>query len=162
MNLTKVAVSNALSQKIDASLANLTISITEAEIVNKTTLQSVINLAQSIYDRAVEGTQVGEFAAGSKAVLLAAIQAATAVNTAPVVSQQQLDDAAIVLNEAIQTFNEQFITIFAPGDANEDNLIDIGDLGTVAVHYGKTSASSDWSKAKVLTTIMTVRLTLTT
>ncbi|NQX67242.1 discoidin domain-containing protein [Paenibacillus alba] len=148
LNLTKVSVSNALSQKNDASLANLTISITEAEVVNKTTLQTVINSAQSIYDRAVEGTEVGEFAAGSKAVLLAAIQAASAVNTAPVVSQQQLDDAAIVLNEAIQTFNGQFITIFAPGDANGDNLIDIGDLGTVAVHYGKTSASSDWSKAK--------------
>ncbi|MBA2943071.1 discoidin domain-containing protein [Paenibacillus sp. CGMCC 1.16610] len=149
LNLTKVALSNALSQKMDASLANLTISITAAEAADKTTLQTVLNLAQSIYDRAVEGTQVGQHAVGSKAVLLAAIQTATAVNTAPAVSQQQLDDAAIVLNQAIQTFNNQFITTYAAGDVNEDRLVDIADLGEVAVNYGKTSAASDWDKIKV-------------
>ncbi|BFT75499.1 discoidin domain-containing protein [Paenibacillus sp. P36] len=148
LTLTKVALSNALSQKMDASLANLTISVTAAEAVDKTTLQTVLNLAQSIYDRAVEGTQVGQHAVGSKAVLLAAIQAAAAVNTTPAVSQQQLDDAAIVLNQAIQTFNEQFITSYASGDVNEDTLIDIGDLGKVAANYGKTSAASDWDKIK--------------
>ena len=110
LNLSKVAVSNSLGQKMDASLANLTISVTAAEAVVKTTLQTVLNLAQPIHDRAVEGTQVGQYPAGSKAVLLAAIQAAAAVNTAPAVRQQQLDDAANVLNQAIQAFNQQFIT----------------------------------------------------
>ncbi|MCR8632753.1 discoidin domain-containing protein [Paenibacillus radicis (ex Xue et al. 2023)] len=148
LTLSKVAVSNALGQKMDASLANLTVSVTAAVAVDKTTLQTVLNLAQSIYDRAVEGTQVGQYAAGSKAVLLAAIQAAAAVNTAPAVSQQQLDDAANVLNQAIQTFNQQIITIYAPGDINGDNTIDIGDLGIIAVNYGKTFASSDWNQIK--------------
>lgn len=148
LNLTKVTVSNALGQKMDASLANLTISVTASESVNKTTLQTVLNLAQSIYDRAAEGTQVGQYTVGSKAVLLAAIQAAAAVNTAAVASQQQLDDAANVLNQAIQTFNQQFITTYAPGDVNRDTLINIGDLGEVAINYGKTSAASDWDKIK--------------
>lgn len=148
LNLTKASVSNALSQTMDASLASLTISVTGAEAVNKTTLQTVLDSAQSIYDRAVEGTQVGQHAVGSKAVLLAAIQTAAAVNTASAVSQQQLDDAAIVLNEAIQVFNQQFITIFAPGDVNEDTKVDIGDLGLVAANYGKTSTAGDWDKIK--------------
>ncbi|NOV03593.1 discoidin domain-containing protein [Paenibacillus planticolens] len=148
LSLTKAAVSNGLSQKMDASLSNLTVSVTAAVAIDKTTLQTVLNLAQSIYDRAVEGTQVGQFSVGSKAVLLAAIQVAAAVNTAPAASQQQLDDAASVLNQAIQTFNQQFITIYAPGDVNKDTRINIGDLGQVAVNYGKTSASSDWNKIK--------------
>ncbi|MZQ83846.1 family 43 glycosylhydrolase [Paenibacillus sp. 5J-6] len=143
LNLSKAAVSNSLGQKMDASLANLTISF-----VDKTTLQTVLNLAQTIHDRAVEGTQVGQYAAGSKAVLLAAIQSAASVNTAPAVSQQQLDDAANVLNQAIQVFNQQFITTYAPGDVNRDTVINIADLGEVARNYGKTSAATDWNDMK--------------
>ncbi|MCR8632751.1 NPCBM/NEW2 domain-containing protein [Paenibacillus radicis (ex Xue et al. 2023)] len=143
--LTKVAVSNGLGQKLDATPANLTVSITAA---NKTSLQTVILLAQSIYDHAVEGTKVGQYAAGSKAMLLSAIQAASAINSNPAATQQQLDEAANTLNRALQAFSEQIITVYAPGDVNGDNAIDIGDLGKAAVHYGKTSDNSDWNEAK--------------
>ncbi|WP_246294106.1 InlB B-repeat-containing protein, partial [Paenibacillus planticolens] len=146
--LTKAALSNALGQKMDAPLANLTLSVTAAVAVDKTTLQTVLGLAQSIYDRTVEGTQAGQFAAGSKAVLLAAIQTAAAVGANPAVTQQQLANAANALNQAIQTFNQQIITVFSPGDVNGDYVIDIGDLGKTAAQYGKTTASSDWNAAK--------------
>ncbi|MBP1965072.1 cohesin domain-containing protein [Paenibacillus aceris] len=143
--LTKVAVSNGLGQKLDATPANLTVSITA---IDKTLLQTVIGLAQSIYDHAVEGTHFGQYAAGSKAVLLSAIQAATAIYSDPAATQQHLEDSAIALNQALQAFSGQIITVYAPGDVNGDNAIDIGDLGKAAVHYGKTAASSDWNEAK--------------
>ncbi|MDR6884773.1 discoidin domain-containing protein [Bacillus sp. 3255] len=145
--LTNAALSNGQGQQMDAQLTNLAVTVT-VTTVNKTTLQTVLGLAQSIYDRAVEGTQAGEYAAGSKTVLLAAIQTAAAVNANPAVTQQQSDDAANVLNHAIQTFNRQIITVFAPGDVNEDHVINIGDLGSAAQHYGKTTESSDWNEAK--------------
>ncbi|MZQ83843.1 hypothetical protein GQF01_17160 [Paenibacillus sp. 5J-6] len=143
--LTKVAVSNGLGQKLDAALANLTVSVTSTD---KTTLQTVIGLAQSAYDHSVEGTLVGQYAAGSRAVLLSAIQAASAIHSDPTATQQQLDQAANTLNLALQVFNGKIITVYARGDVNGDYAIDIGDLGRAAVYYGKTSASSDWNEAK--------------
>ncbi|NOV03591.1 NPCBM/NEW2 domain-containing protein [Paenibacillus planticolens] len=143
--LTQVAVSNGLGQKLDATPANLTVSITAAD---KTSLQTVIQQAQSIYDHAVEGTKVGQYKAGSTAVLLSAIQAASAIQSNPAATEQQLGEAANTLNQALQAFSGQILTEYAPGDVNEDNAIDIGDLGKAAVHYGKTSASSDWNEAK--------------
>ncbi|NQX67244.1 NPCBM/NEW2 domain-containing protein [Paenibacillus alba] len=143
--LTKVAVTGGLGQKLDATPANLTVSITAAD---KTSLQRIIRLAQSIYDHAVEGTLAGQYAAGSKVVLVSAIQAASAINSNPAATKQQLDKAANMLNQALQAFSGQIITVYAPGDVNGDNAIDIGDLGKAAVHYGKSSASSDWNEAK--------------
>ncbi|MBA2943074.1 discoidin domain-containing protein [Paenibacillus sp. CGMCC 1.16610] len=147
MVLTKVAVEGALGQKVDASLANLTVSVS-AVTTDKTMLQTVIEMAQSAHDHAVEGTQAGQYAVGSKAVLLTAIQTATAIDSDPAATQQQLDQAALTLNQALQAFSGQLITVYARGDVNGDNVIDIGDLGKAAVHYGKTSASSDWNEAK--------------
>ncbi|BFT75496.1 discoidin domain-containing protein [Paenibacillus sp. P36] len=144
--LTKVTVSNGLGQRVDAVPANLTVSVTAA--TDKTTLQTIIDLAQSSHDHAVEGKQTGQYAAGSKAVLLSAIQSAVAIQSDPAATQQQLDQAAITLNQALQAFNGKMITVYARGDVNGDNAIDIGDLGRAAVHYGKTSASSDWNEAK--------------
>ncbi|MBA2943075.1 hypothetical protein HZF08_32935 [Paenibacillus sp. CGMCC 1.16610] len=144
--LTKVAVSNGLGQKIDAVPANLAVSVTAT--ADKTTLQTIISLAQSIYDRSVEGTQAGQYTVGSRATLLSAIQAASAIDSDPAATQQQLDQAAMTLNQALQAFSGQIITVYKRGDVNGDNAIDIGDLGKAAVHYGKTSASSDWNVAK--------------
>ncbi|OCT14756.1 hypothetical protein A8709_11305 [Paenibacillus pectinilyticus] len=144
--LTKVAVSNALAQKIDSLLATLTVSVGSS--VDKTTLQTLMSLAQVIYDRAVEGTEVGQYPAGTKAVLLSAINAANIINSNPASTQQQLDEAANVLNLALQHFNQQMMTVFAPGDVNEDTFINIGDLGRVALHYGKNTDSADWNEIK--------------
>ncbi|MDD9267274.1 NPCBM/NEW2 domain-containing protein [Paenibacillus sp. GCM10023248] len=146
--LTNVSVSNGLGQKLDAAPANLTVSVTAAVTVDKTTLQTVLHAAQSIYDRAVEGTQAGQYAAGSKAMLLSAIQAASAAGANPAAAQQQLDEAANRLNQAIQSFHQQMITVFAREDINGDNVIDIGDLGLAALHYGKSPESSDWNEAQ--------------
>lgn len=56
---------------MDSLLTHLMVSVTGADVtvVDKTTLQTVMNLAQPVYDRADEGTQVGQYPAGAKAVL---------------------------------------------------------------------------------------------
>lgn len=146
MVLSKATVSNGFGQKVDATPASLTVSITAAS--DKTTLQTVISLAQSIYDHAAEGKQVGQYVTGSKAVLLAAIQAAVAIQSDAAATQQQLDEAANTLNQALQAFSGKIITVYKQGDVNRDNAVDIGDLGKAAVYYGKESTSSDWDEAK--------------
>ncbi|NOU69814.1 DUF4982 domain-containing protein [Paenibacillus sp. LMG 31461] len=143
--LTGVAVSNALGQKVDAQLTQLTVNVT---VVDKTTLQTVMTIAQSVYGNAVEGTLVGQYPAGNKAVLLAAINAAASMDLNPAATQVQIDGAAIVLNQAIQHFNQQIISVYARGDANKDGSIDIGDLGKVALYYGRDTTSADWNEIK--------------
>ncbi|NOU69812.1 hypothetical protein GC096_38005 [Paenibacillus sp. LMG 31461] len=149
--LTNVEVTNALSQKMDAQLTHLMVSVNgvdEVPVADKTTLQTVMTIAQSVYGKAVEGTVVGQYPVGSKADLTAAINAAHAIESNSASTQQQLDDAANVLNQAVQFFNQRMITAFAPGDANESGSIDIGDLGTVALYFGMHTGSADWNKAK--------------
>ncbi|WP_141692515.1 NPCBM/NEW2 domain-containing protein [Paenibacillus pectinilyticus] len=114
----------------------------------KTTLQAVMTVAQSVYDRAVEGTHVGEFQIDSKAVLLLAINDANSMYSNPVATQEQLEESANVLNQALQHFNQQMIRDYESGDVNEDGSIDIGDLGQVALHYGKNTTSTDWNLMK--------------
>ncbi|MGO4495130.1 discoidin domain-containing protein [Paenibacillus sp. 2RAB27] len=143
--LTKVAVSNGLGQKVDSQLTTLMVSV---GTVNKTTLQTLIDIAQNIYDKAVEGSDVGQYPIGKKAELAQAIAIAKTIKSNSASTQQEIDNAANVLNQAVQVFNEQMITVFALGDANEDNLINIGDLGTVALYFGMHTGSADWNKAK--------------
>ncbi|NOU69813.1 hypothetical protein GC096_38010 [Paenibacillus sp. LMG 31461] len=114
----------------------------------KATLQAVMTVAQSVYDRAVEGTHVGQFPIDSKAVLLLAINDADSMYSNPVAAQDQLEEAANMLNQALQHFNQQIIRVYEPGDVNGDGFINIADLGYVALHYGKTTTSADWNEIK--------------
>jgi len=83
--------------------------------VNYTAIDAVIATAQQLHDDATEGTLPGEFLAGSKADLQAAIDLATGVRNTNCVTQAQLDAATIALEEAIITFENQKITDVAPG-----------------------------------------------
>ncbi|MDQ6422164.1 DUF4838 domain-containing protein [Paenibacillus sp. LHD-117] len=40
------------------------------------------------------------------------------------------------------------IPVGIPADINKDGKVSVGDLGFVAAHYGKTSASPDWAQIK--------------
>jgi hypothetical protein len=71
-----------------------------------TALSAAIVTAQGVYDGATEGTENGNYAVGSKAILQAAIAASqTVVTNAGVTTQADIDTEAAVLNAAIATFN---------------------------------------------------------
>lgn len=86
--------------------------------VDYTTLDAAITEAQALHDGAVEGTNPGEYLAGSKATLQAAINTATEVRNLNCVTQQQLDAAEVALDAAVVAFEDAMIT-----DVNPDALV---------------------------------------
>ncbi|UJF31387.1 cohesin domain-containing protein [Paenibacillus hexagrammi] len=116
-------------------------------VVDKAALLALIADAQSKHDAATEGTGVGQYPAGTKAALQAAIDQAKAVADNTAATQQQVEQAVSSLTAALKTFTDSVITR-KPGDTNGDGQYSVGDLGMVAAAYGKTSADSDWNSYK--------------
>ncbi|WNR42745.1 CBM96 family carbohydrate-binding protein [Paenibacillus roseipurpureus] len=115
--------------------------------LDKAALVAMITAAQTLLANAVEGTNAGQYPAGSKNVLSAAIAAAVIVKNNASTSQAEVETAATTLQAAIDTF-----TTSVHGREREDvngiDGIDIVDLGLVAKNYGKTSSASDWQGIK--------------
>ncbi|WP_367398224.1 cohesin domain-containing protein [Paenibacillus sp. MSJ-34] len=116
-------------------------------VTDKRALSALIAEAQSVHDAAEEGTGVGQYPAGSKAILQSAIDAAKAVADRAEASQEEIDAAEAALRAALNAFKES-VHSGVPGDLNGDGKVSIGDLAIVAAHYGKTSSSPDWNIAK--------------
>lgn len=75
-----------------------------------TSLITGINEANSLHSNAVEGTEVGEYAAGSKMLLKDAINGAEkTLNNAPKKTQEELDNATSELLKEITIFKEKVI-----------------------------------------------------
>lgn len=111
--------------------------------IDKQALTNLIAEAQAFHDAAVEGTKIGQYQAGSKAALQAAIDAA-AVVAGGKPTQQQVQEAVFALNQALQTFKSLVITKL-PGDVNGDTRVSVGDLAQLAANYGMTSQDAGWS-----------------
>jgi len=79
--------------------------------VDKKVLVSTMSDAQKIHDAATEGTASGEYPSGSKLLLQNAIDAATAVNIDPLVSQVQVDVAIKTLKDSIASFQAKVIGV---------------------------------------------------
>ncbi|MDO8505501.1 MAG: fibronectin type III domain-containing protein, partial [bacterium] len=80
-----------------------------------TVLSAAITSAQSLHDGATEGTAVGEYAVGSKAILQSAIDAASLVTSAE--AQSVVNTAVTTLNSAVAVFSTQIIV----GISSESN-----------------------------------------
>jgi len=82
--------------------------------INYTALDASIIEAQDLHDNATEGTNIGDYEAGSKAELQTAIDLATQVRNNPDVTQSQVDAADVALQAAIDTFESKKIEQIAP------------------------------------------------
>ncbi|MBP1964095.1 NPCBM/NEW2 domain-containing protein [Paenibacillus aceris] len=116
-------------------------------VINKANLQAAIASAQQAYDAAIEGSAPGQYPVGSKAVLQAAINKAQAVVNNEQAGQDQVEQAAAELQEALQSFLSSVHTS-SPGDVNNDGKYSIGDLAIVAAAYGRTSDDPNWNQFK--------------
>lgn len=107
-------LSSSQSQ-VDAATSTLRTAITafqNAKItVSKTSLTAAIATANATYSAATEGTNKGNYPAGSKAVLLSAIAAAQSVADNSSASQTQVDAAVTTLNKAVSDFKALVITV---------------------------------------------------
>ncbi|MBP6856437.1 MAG: SH3 domain-containing protein [Candidatus Pacebacteria bacterium] len=83
---------------------------THAVTVNSdlTSLTSAIATAQALYDGAVEGTSLGQYAVGAKATLLSAINVASAITNTQ--AQSVVNTAITTLNTAVSVFESTIVT----------------------------------------------------
>jgi hypothetical protein len=144
-NATGEQVAGALNA-LNAAVNVFTDSVIPSIPVDRTVLNAAITAAQTKHDRAIEGTKVGKYAAGSKAVLQAAIDAAKKAGS----SQWQVDQAVTMLGNAMQLFSKKIVTLI-----EGQTKVTIRDLSIIAKFYGVTSVDPNWSeieKADVLGT----------
>jgi galactosylceramidase len=120
----------------------------EIVYVDKSSLNARISQAQGVHDSAQEGSAVGQYPAGSKAKLLAAIEAARAVAADVAAGSEQVEQALAVLTAELSSFEASVITRMH-GDLNGDGKFSIGDLGMAAQYYGKTSSDPNWDVHRV-------------
>jgi endoglucanase len=92
-----------LGRRVDVTPAALTMNV---NLVNRTELLDLLTSTQARHDAAVEGTRNGEYGAGSKEALLAAITQATVVYENVGATQEQVTQAIASLNQALETFNQ--------------------------------------------------------
>ncbi|CAN7377580.1 cohesin domain-containing protein [Paenibacillus sp. LjRoot56] len=131
---------------LESTLASFKFTV-NVQYANKTNLTAAIVAAEALYNASVEGTLIGQYPAGSKATLQSAINAAKAVEADNSVSQAQIDAATSLLVGAVDAF-KLTVNKQKPEDLNGDNRISVSDLYPILIHYGKTSASADWSTAR--------------
>lgn len=131
---------------LDAVVSSKSISV-GAVSADKAALSAAITVAEGVYDAAEEGDKAGQYPVGSKAILMAAIDAAKAVLNDVNATQAQVDSAVETLNGAVDAFNASKL-VFDIGDNNENGGIDIGDLAIIAYYYGCNTGSPNWDEAK--------------
>ncbi|MFD0616256.1 beta-N-acetylglucosaminidase domain-containing protein [Paenibacillus sp. GCM10027629] len=146
ISISNATLADHVGAESNIAVSSLAIQVNPAPS-DKTELNNLIRTAQAAYDAAVEGTQIGQYPAGSKAKLLTAIKAAQAVANNASATVDQVAAAIQALQQALDTFKASVITT-KPGDVNGDGKVSIGDLAMVAAHYGKTSSSPDWAQVK--------------
>ncbi|WP_194843257.1 sugar-binding protein [Paenibacillus sp. B01] len=106
---------------------------------DKTALAAAVNAAKAKASKAKEGTKVGQYAVGSKAVLQAAIDSASAVSGDPAATQAQVDQAKSAIESAHQTFLTRIITL-VPGQTS----VTVKDLALLVKAFGKKSTDAGW------------------
>lgn len=132
-------------QGVETEMDGTSYSVQIRASVDVSALQDLITEAQAKHDAAVEGSHAGQYPAGSKAALQAAIDKAKAIAENAEATQQQVEQAVVELQAALQTFINA-VNTRTPGDTNGDGSFSVGDLAIVAASYGKTSQDADWAQ----------------
>jgi|GEM_PF-1190926 len=109
----------ATQAEIEAAVASLNEAVAafDAKVisVNRIELESAITTVQAKHDAAVEGGQIGNYPAGSKAELQKAIDSAKAVRDDEASTQTAVDAAITALNAAVIAFeNKKIVYIELP------------------------------------------------
>lgn len=103
---------------VDAAVAALYAAVAAFDaklvVVDLTALAAVIDAAQEKLDAATEGGAVGNYQAGAKAALKAAINSAVAVKDNTASTQAQINAAVTALNAAVTAFESKKIVSSGP------------------------------------------------
>ncbi|NOV03751.1 family 20 glycosylhydrolase [Paenibacillus planticolens] len=148
VSVGSASIANGQGNELQVADASRMISVISVPPVDKSFLNDLIAEAQGKHNAATEGTGSGQYPAGSKATLQAAIDKAKAVADNASATNQQVEQASADLNAALQAFLSSVVT-YQPGDVNGDNKFTIGDLAIVAKYYGAKEGDANWNEAKI-------------
>lgn len=104
--------------------------------VDKTVLQTTINTAANLISTTTEGTAVGDYTAGSQAILQDAINLAQVIFDNTSSTQTQVNVAVVSLNSAIDTYNGAVVEEIDPANLVGHWKFDDGSGTTVADDSG--------------------------
>jgi endo-1,4-beta-D-glucanase Y len=130
----------------EVSVMGKVLTLPVVTTVDKTLLLSTITSANTLYTSAVEGTATGNYQTGSKATLLTAITAATAVNTSTTATQADVDAAVVALNTAVTSFQSKIIgtnkTALVAAISNATTIYNAAVEGTALGQYPAPAKSN--------------------
>lgn len=131
----------------------------DVDQVDKTVLAQRIQEAETLLENTVEGTAEGQYIPGSKADLQEVLDVARQVYNDPNVTQTQVDNAAVNLNEAIETYEGRIVVPIAPEslvahwtfDAGQGNQVEdfsgnsfTGNFATGHANWG--AGTPEWTE----------------
>ncbi|TLS53812.1 hypothetical protein FE782_00160 [Paenibacillus antri] len=119
---------------------------------DKTALADAVSSGKALHDAAIEGAGEGQYPAGAKASLLAAIGAARAVIDAPAAAQPAVDDARQSLLAAIETFASSANGAPAAGPSWPEGA------AVAATSVGADEATLVWTPAQAASGIARYRI----
>ena len=135
--VTAVAVGTATITASSTDGSNISATCTVTVTANHddaiAVLQTIVDHAQTLYDNSVEGENIGEYAAGSRAELLAVINSVKACISSTM-SSDAITQCTNEINAAIELFESKKVT------AGEDT--DISSMNNV-IYLNKVEASAD-------------------
>jgi len=148
----------------EVSVMGKIVTLPTITTVDKTALLSKIAASNTAYSGSTEGTITGQYPTGSKAILLTAITAATAVNTSTTATQAQVDAAIITLNTALTTFQNSVIgvskTALVTALSNAVTIYNTAVEGSATGQY-PAPAKSDFNQAILAATLVNTTSTVT-
>lgn len=122
--VTAVAVGTATITASATDGSNITASCEVTVVANKdeaiAQLQALVNQAQQLYDNSTEGEDIGQYAVGARATLLATINSVNA-NISSTMDESMITQCTAEVNAAIELFASQKVTAGADTDITELN-----------------------------------------
>ncbi|MES9143983.1 hypothetical protein ABEP44_12700, partial [Cutibacterium acnes] len=109
IELLNVELANGKGTVRKAETSNATIEVKKA-VIDKTVLNQKIAALQTTLDKAVEGTEIGQYQSGAKKILHDAIVKAQAVSSNELATPEEVNAAIEELNLAITKFDSMKIT----------------------------------------------------
>nr|WP_265340822.1 hypothetical protein [Clostridioides difficile] len=104
-------------------------------------MKNTITAANKLYNEAIEGTNVGEYKVGSKAIYKTAIDKAQAILDKSGVTQKEVNDAVTALNTATDTFKAGKVV------AVDKTALQDAVTAATALHNGATEGTAEGNYA---------------
>lgn len=125
--VTAVGQGSAIITASTTDGSNLSAKCTVSVVANHddviAELETLVNKAQTLYDNSKEGNNIGQYAPGSRAVLLSAIKDVKS-KISSTMSEEEIASCTTAINNAIETFKGKMVSAGEDTDVSQyDNVV---------------------------------------